>query len=72
MNDNTPNDLPKRHPVKCMLSYGERILGSFEINEEISEHLKSGGTARITIGGHDRTQNWSGHLARIEVIKIED
>lgn len=62
--------MDKLHPVKCVLSYGERILGSFTINEEISEHLKSGGEAQITIGGHDRSQNWGGSLSKIEVVKI--
>jgi len=57
------------HPVKVLMSYGERILCSFTITEEISEHLKDGGMATITIGGHIREKNWSG-CAHVVVSKV--
>ncbi len=58
------------HPVKVMMSYGERILASFTLTEEISEHLKAGGDVQIIIGGHDREQNWGGYVSLIKVEKI--
>jgi len=59
------------HPVKVMMSYGEAVLVSFTITEEISEHLKAGGDVQIIVGGHDRKQNWRGGANRIEVKKID-